>query len=123
MFNFDVFVELSFILLIIFHTHGQKFLKDDDICGLTKKQIQEALSHSLKYSVNGIAINSDCLEGQNINNDQCLKEQSKLIECLQREYVLTKGNFKRFHTVAFVVLIFTHLPSIQPTRFHKNVQR
>ncbi|KAE9545200.1 hypothetical protein AGLY_000743 [Aphis glycines] len=64
--------------------------EDNLICGLSKKQIHEAMSYSNKYSLKGIAKNSECLEEQNIGNDHCLTEQYKLIECLQKEYFLAK---------------------------------
>ncbi|XP_025200913.1 uncharacterized protein LOC112598599 [Melanaphis sacchari] len=48
------------------------------------------MSYSNKYSLKGIAKNSECLEEQNIGNDYCLTEQYKLIECLQKEYFLAK---------------------------------
>lgn len=64
-------------------------LEDSSICGLTKKQIQRALLHS-KKSFKGIAINARCLK-QNRSNSKCFSEQNKLIECLQKEYLLAKG--------------------------------
>lgn len=65
---------------------------EDSICGVPKKQIQEVMSYSNKMPLIGFALNSMCLEKQNINNDQCLKDQHKLIECLQKECFLAKGN-------------------------------
>jgi len=91
----NIFKKLCFILLTICHTfYGQSLknnLEDNLICGLSKKQIYEAMSYTNKYSFKGITKNLECLEEQNISNDQCLTEQYKLIECLQKEYFLAKG--------------------------------
>ncbi|CAI6345416.1 unnamed protein product [Macrosiphum euphorbiae] len=43
-----------------------------------------------KYKIKGIVKNLECLEERNFTNDQCLAEQYKLIECLQKEYFLAK---------------------------------
>lgn len=60
-----------------------------NVCGLNMKQIDELLSHS---AVKGITTNSKCSETQNFNSyQQCLNEQNKFIECLQKEYFITKG--------------------------------
>jgi len=91
-----IFFEKLFVMLItVCHMFNGQTLKNDFednlICGLSKKQIHEAMSYSNKYSLKGIAKNSECLEEQNIGNDHCLTEQYKLIECLQKEYFLAKG--------------------------------
>ncbi|XP_027842180.2 uncharacterized protein LOC114123418 [Aphis gossypii] len=90
-----IFFEKLFVMLItICHMFNGQTLKNDFednlICGLSKKQIHEAMFYSNKYSLKGIAKNSECLEEQNIGNDHCLTEQYKLIECLQKEYFLAK---------------------------------
>jgi len=91
--NINYFEKLCFILMITFHTFNGQSMKavpeDSSICGLPKKQIQRALSHSNK-SFNGIAMNARCLERNN-SNSKCFSEQNKLIECLQNEYLLAKG--------------------------------
>jgi len=81
--------------MMTFHTFNGESLKvdpeDGSICGLSKKQIQKALSYS-KKSIKGIAIDAKCLEERN-NSNEYLAEQYKLIECLQKEYLLAKGKY------------------------------
>lgn len=100
MYNLIFFKKLShfelefFVMMIygVFCGHSTIIdLEDNSICGLTKKQIQDLLSYSNKYPIKGIALSPKCLEVQNVNYDQCLMEQNKLIECLQKEYFLAKG--------------------------------
>lgn len=95
LYDVNFFEKLSFILITIFHMFYAQSLKneldDNLICGLSKKQIHEAMSYNNKYSFKGIAKNTECLEGRNISHNQCLIEQYKLIECLQKEYFLAKG--------------------------------
>lgn len=100
MYNLIFFKKLGhfklefFIMMIygVFYGHSTIIdLEDGSICGLTKTQIQDLLSYSYEYPIKGIALSPKCLKAQNINNDQCLMEQNKLIECLQKEYYLAKG--------------------------------
>lgn len=88
-------VKFSLLFIIICHTYYAHTLivdlEKNSICGLSKKQIQETLLCSKKYPNKGIAINSKCLQKQNIQNDQCLTEQYKLIECLRKECFLAQG--------------------------------
>ena len=100
MYDVNLFQKICFILIAICHMfYGQLLknnLEDNLICGLSKKQIHEAMSCTNKYSFKGIAINSECLEERNISNEHCLTEQYKLIECLQKEYFLAKGKHLPF---------------------------
>jgi len=96
MYYVDFFKKLCFIFIIICHTfHGQLLkndLENNLICGLSKKQVHEAMSYTNnKHKTKGIIKNLECLEERNITNDRCLTEQHKLIECLQKEYFLAKG--------------------------------
>lgn len=96
MYDVNFFEKLCFILITICHTFDGQLLKNDLennlICGLSKKQIYEAMSYTNnKYKIKGIVKNLECLEEQNFTNDHCLTEQYKLIECLQKEYFLAKG--------------------------------
>lgn len=86
------FKNLIIVILFICHTlNGQSSLindlEDSSICGLSKNQILDALSDSVKC----IATDQKCLEDQLFKNDRCLKEQQKLIECLHKEQFITKG--------------------------------
>lgn len=100
MYDKNIFKKLchlntSFFFILICHTfYGHSMAinqKDNEICGLTENQIQESLSHPNKYLMRGIAINPRCLKSENVVNSECLTEQNKLIECLQKQYMLAKG--------------------------------
>ncbi|XP_022165295.1 uncharacterized protein LOC111030205 [Myzus persicae] len=99
MYYLNFFEKLCFILITICQTfHGQLLKNDLEnhlFCGLSKKQIHEAMSYTNnKYKTKGIAKNVECLEERNITNDHCLTEQYELIECLHKEYFLAneQGN-------------------------------
>lgn len=91
MYCVNFFKTLCFIILICNAFCGQSSLitdlEDSSICGLSKKQIIDALTDSVK----SIAIDPKCLEDQVFKNDRCLIEQKKLIECLHKEFFLTNG--------------------------------
>lgn len=89
------FEKLFFVSMIICHIFfGQSMatdLNDYSICGLSKKIIQEAMSYSKNDTIKSIAVNSKCLDERNVHNNNCLTEQYKLIECLNKEYLLAQG--------------------------------
>lgn len=101
MFRVHFFEKLSLVLILICYTsHGESVtntteenLEDESICGLSKKQIQEAMFFSSNSSViKAILVDPKCLDsGLNVSQDQCLAEQYKLIECLEKECFLAKG--------------------------------
>lgn len=101
MFRIHFFEKLSLVLILICNTfHGEsvtntteKNLEDESICELSKKQIQEAMFYSSNSSaVKAILVDPKCMDGGlNVSQDQCLAEQYKLIECLEKECFLTKG--------------------------------
>jgi len=112
MYYVNFFEKLCFILITIFHTfHGQLLkndLENNLFCGLSKKQIHEAMSYTNnKYKTKGIAKTSECLEERNMTSDRCLAEQYELIECLHKEYFLANGKlYNLMHNVLKLMIIF-----------------